>query len=248
MALPLAQRLNNPDVYASAPGRVEFIGNHTDYNGGWVLGATIDRRVAVGLSRREDDGVTLESDGGVPSVRVSLGEVEAQTEKRTWANYVLGVLSVLREEGLDVGTGFDLQVRSTLPVGAGLSSSAALELAAAFALNEAYGGGFDRKALALAGQRAENEFVGVPCGFLDQAVVAFGNEDRLVCLNARTEEVPPFRPGRASGFSRPTSLTRWLRPTTRIATTNRGPPTTASMVCSVEGSPSRTSRPRSLHR
>ena len=189
MALPLAQRLNNPDVYASAPGRVEFIGNHTDYNGGWVLGATIDRRVAVGLSRREDDGVTLESDGGVPSVRVSLGEVEAQTEKRTWANYVLGVLSVLREEGLDVGTGFDLQVRSTLPVGAGLSSSAALELAAAFALNEAYGGGFDRKALALAGQRAENEFVGVPCGFLDQAVVAFGNEDRLVCLNARTEEV-----------------------------------------------------------
>lgn len=185
----LFARFDSPDVYASAPGRVEFIGNHTDYNGGWVLGATIDRRVAVGLSRRGDDWITLESDGEVAPVRVERDAIEAQSGDGAWANYVLGVLSVLQTEGLTVDTGVDIQVRSTLPVGAGLSSSAALEMAAAFALNDAFDGGFGRKELARMGRRAENNFVGVPCGLLDQAVVAFGDEHRLVRLDARTEEV-----------------------------------------------------------
>lgn len=189
MDLPLASRLDDPDVYASAPGRVEFIGNHTDYNGGEVLGATIDRRVAVGLSRRTDDCITLESDGDVPPVRVERDAVEPRSGEEAWANYVLGVLAVLRAEGLDDDTGFSLQVRSTLPVGAGLSSSAALEVATACALNEAFGGGFGRKALARLARRAENDFVGVPCGLLDQAVVAFGDERHLVRLDAQTEEI-----------------------------------------------------------
>lgn len=192
----LSEDLVDLDVYASAPGRVEFIGNHTDYNGGWVLGATIDRRTAVGLSVRGDRQITLESaEGGLP-VEVPLHSVEAQSGEEAWANYVLGVLAILRAEGLDVPSGFHLQVGSTLPVGAGLSSSAALELATAFALNEAFDGDFDRKTLARIGRRAENEFVGVPCGLLDQAVVAFGSEDRLVCLDARSEEVStvPFPP------------------------------------------------------
>lgn len=181
---------DNPQVLGSAPGRVEFIGNHTDYNGGWVLGATIDRRVDVGLTRRNDTQVVLESAADVPSVHVPLDEIEAHSDGRgDWANYVLGVLVVLQEEGLSIDTGMDVQVQSTLPVGAGLSSSAALELATAFALNTAFDGGFDRKTLARLSQRAENEFVGVPCGFLDQAVVAFGDEDQLVRLDARTEEI-----------------------------------------------------------
>lgn len=177
------------DAYASAPGRVEFIGNHTDYNGGWVLGATIDRRVGVWLSRRDDARLQLDSADDVPSVHVSLNEVDVQSGERAWANYVLGMLVVLRDEGLAVDTGFDLRVDSTLPVGAGLSSSAALELATAFVLTETFGGDFDRKTLARLAQRAENEFVGVPCGLLDQAVVAFGDRDRLVRVDARTEEI-----------------------------------------------------------
>lgn len=188
MELPLAHRLDNPDVYASAPGRVEFIGNHTDYNGGWVLGATIDRRVAVGLTRRDDDWITLESDDVAP-VRVQRDAIDAQTGNEAWANYILGVLSVLRTEGLDDDTGFALQVRSTLPVGAGLSSSAALEVATAYALNETFDGGFTRTAMAHLARRAENDFVGVPCGLLDQAVVAFGDEHHLVRLDAETEEI-----------------------------------------------------------
>ena len=184
-----APHIEGAAVCASAPGRVEFIGNHTDYNGGWVLGATLDRRVAVGLTRREDEWVALESAGDVPSVRVSLGAVRPQSGDQAWANYVLGVLATLRDEGLSVDTGFDLRVESTLPVGAGLSSSAALELATAFALTEAFDGPFDRKTLARLAQRAENEFVGVPCGLLDQAVVAFGAADRLVRVDARTEAI-----------------------------------------------------------
>ena len=181
--------LDGAEVCASAPGRVEFIGNHTDYNGGGVLGATLDRRVTVGLTRRDDRRIALESADDVPSVHASLDDGPVQSGEQAWANYVLGVLAVLREEGLRVERGFDLRVESTLPKGAGLSSSAALELATAFALTAAYDGDFDRKTLARLAQRAENEFVGVPCGLLDQAVVAFGTTDRMVHVDARTGEI-----------------------------------------------------------
>ena len=174
---------------ASAPGRVEFIGNHTDYNGGWVLGATIDRRVEVEVGRREDRRLHMASEDNVPTVVVGIDHIEKQSGDRAWANYVLGTIVALREEGVTVDSGVDLRVRSTLPVGAGLSSSAALEVATACALNEAFGGGLDRTALARLARRAENDFVGVPCGLLDQAVVAFGDERHLVRLDAQTEEI-----------------------------------------------------------
>jgi galactokinase len=154
-----------------------------------VLGGTIDRRVAVGLTFRDDNWITLDSDGDVPPVRVERDAIEARTGDEAWANYVLGVLAMLRAEGLDDDTGFALQMRSTLPVGAGLSSSAALEVATACALNEAFAGGFDCLAIAQLARRAENDFVGVPCGLLDQAVVAFGDDTHLVRLDAGTEEV-----------------------------------------------------------
>jgi len=154
-----------------------------------VLGATVDRRVAVGLTRRSDANIALESAADVPPVCATLEDVTPRGGEEAWANYVLGPLSVLRDAGLRVERGFDLRVESTLPVGAGLSSSAALEVATAFALTAAYEGAFDRKALARLAQRAENDFVGVPCGFLDPAVVAFGAADRLVRIDARTEGV-----------------------------------------------------------
>ncbi len=184
------------DVRASAPGRVEFIGNHTDYNGGWVMGATIDRRVEVALRRQSDRQVRLRSEADVPTVEVDLNRIERQSGTEGWANYVLGMINVLRSEGLELPVGFELRVGSTLPVGAGLSSSAALELASGVAMSEAYGGKFELGELARLAQRAENEFVGVPCGLLDQAVVALGGADRLVRLDARTEEIDsvPFPP------------------------------------------------------
>ena len=188
--------LDEPEVVASAPGRVEFIGNHTDYNGGWVLGATIDRRVEVEVERRTDRRLRMASGDDVPLVEVGLDQIQKQTGDRSWANYVLGTIVALQVKGLAVDTGLNLRVRSALPVGAGLSSSAALELATAFAVTELVGGDLNRRTLAQAGRRAENDFVGVPCGILDQAVVAFGADDRLVRVDARTGQVTgvPFPP------------------------------------------------------
>jgi galactokinase len=194
--------LDEPEVVASAPGRVEFIGNHTDYNGGWVLGATIDRRVEVEVERRTDRRLRMASADDVPLVEVGLDQIQKQTGDRSWANYVLGTIVALQVKGLAVDTGLNLRVRSALPVGAGLSSSAALELATAFAVTELVGGDLNRRTLAQAGRRAENDFVGVPCGILDQAVVAFGADDRLVRVDART--------GQVTGVPFPSDTRLWI--------------------------------------
>lgn len=184
------------DAGGSAPGRVEFIGNHVDYNGGWVLGATIDRRVEVTIKTRSDRRIRLESSSQPEKTEVNLDQLEHQEGNRSWANYILGVVAVLRDEGLSVDTGFDAHVESTLPVGAGLSSSAALELASAHAVMEAFGGAFSRSELVRFCHRAENKFVGVPCGVLDQAVVAFGDGESLVRVDSRSGEISsvPFPP------------------------------------------------------
>lgn len=179
-----------PDVVSEAPGRIEVIGNHLDYNGGLVLGAAVDRHVQVALRLHDSPRIRLHS-AGFEAVEVRLDAVAPQAGEAAWANYPLGVLHVLREVGLTVPTGFDLAMTSTLPAGAGLSSSAAVELATAVALAESYGGTFDRLTLARLGRRAENEFVGMPCGILDQGVVAFGQAGHLVLVDARHETFTP---------------------------------------------------------
>ena len=178
---------DSPAVMAAAPGRIEFIGNHTDYNGGRVIGAAIDRLVSVALQKRKDRRIRICSTTRNAMVILDLDQIARQEGKRTWANYPLGVLVMLQREGLQVDTGFDMAIASTIPVGAGLSSSAALELAVAYGLAEAYGGQFDRASMARIGRRAENEFVGVPCGILDQGVSAFAEKDHLVLIDCKIE-------------------------------------------------------------
>lgn len=177
-----------PEVVAAAPGRIEFIGNHTDYNGGLVLGAAIDRRVAVAFRKRADSRLRLRSSEAPTVVEVDLADRQPGTGAETWANYLRGVLWALREGGLAADRGGEFAVVGDLPAGAGLSSSAALELATAFALSEAWGGTKDPAYLAQIGRRAENEFVGVPCGILDQGVSAFGAADHLVKIDCRGPE------------------------------------------------------------
>jgi galactokinase len=120
-----------PDFLARAPGRIEFIGNHTDYNGGTVLGAAIDRGVWVALAKRPDGRRRFATTLGGPTLELPAGIAVRQTGPAAWSNYPLGVLAVMPEFGLRVPEGFDLAVASNLPSGAGLSSSAALELASA---------------------------------------------------------------------------------------------------------------------
>jgi galactokinase len=174
-----------PEILARAPGRIEFIGNHTDYNGGTVLGASIDRAVWVGLARRADGRRRLASDRHDEIVVPAAGPLKKLSGASAWANYPLGVLATLPEFGWSGPEGFDYLAMADLPAGAGLSSSAAIELASGLAFLEAAGERPSRETLALACRRAENHFVGVPCGILDQGVSSFGRKDHLVFIDCR---------------------------------------------------------------
>ncbi len=171
---------------AYAPGRVELLGNHTDYNEGVVLGAAIDRGVRVNGARREDDVIRIRSDD-FGELEIRLPELRPQIGNR-WANYALGVVSELRKLHVPI-SGFDLEITGDLPIGSGLSSSAALELSVALFLLKVFPRELARLEIAKACQRAEHHFVGVQSGLLDQVTSLFGRENCAVFFDARTEEI-----------------------------------------------------------
>jgi galactokinase len=178
-----------PSGLWSAPGRVNLIGEHTDYNEGFVLPFAINRRTIVALGLRED---------GVARVASSFADEVAEIELSTltpeqlsgWAAYPLGVAWALGEYGADLAAvpGFDIYIESDVPVGAGLSSSAAIESAVAIALNDVWQLGLDRQTLARAGQLAENKVVGAPTGIMDQSASLLGQKDAAVFLDCRSLE------------------------------------------------------------
>jgi galactokinase len=180
-----------PDGLWRAPGRVNLIGEHTDYNDGFVLPFAIDRASQVAVALREDRRVRITStfEGGDP-VETTLDEI-AERRFSGWSAYPFGVVWAFGEAGTDLGAvrGFDLAVDSDVPVGAGLSSSAAIEMATAVALNDLWAVGADRAALARIGRRAENVAVGAPTGIMDQAASVFGETDAAVFLDCRSLEV-----------------------------------------------------------
>jgi galactokinase len=178
-----------PTVIARAPGRIEFIGNHTDYNGGTVLGAAIDRGIWVAARPAAGGKAAFASGHTKDTIEVTLdGSLAKQTGDRAWVNYQLGVWSKLPDFGLKQPSGFQFADVSDLPPGAGLSSSAAIELATGLALTAISGETPDRVTLVKLGKKAENEFVGVPCGILDQGVSGFGRRDHLVFIDCRGPE------------------------------------------------------------
>ena len=175
-----------PAVIARAPGRVEFIGNHTDYNGGAVLGAAIDRYVWVAAAPNAQGRLRLFSVGGKSVLELPSDPGARITGSDSWANYPLGVWRSLKDFGLPQPPAFGLLVESDLPPGAGLSSSAALELATALALLKLAGkADLPADRLAALGRHAENQYVGVPCGILDQGTSAFGQAGHLVHIDCR---------------------------------------------------------------
>jgi galactokinase len=179
---------------AEAPGRVNLIGEHTDYNGGFVLPTAIPQKTRAEVARRSDRTVRAASaseDGG----RSSEYELGRESRRRAWIDYVQGVTAELARRGLPV-TGFDLWVRSTVPTGAGLSSSAALEVSVMRALRDLFGLALDDVSLALAGQRAENDLVGAPVGVMDQMASSLAGEGVALFLDTRSLEheripIPP---------------------------------------------------------
>jgi galactokinase len=170
-----------------APGRVELLGNHTDYNEGVVLAAAIDRGLTVTGHQRSDGVISLASELSNSRVKVPPGDrLPFSTE--LWANYPLGVIQQFELAGHRI-EGFDATVSGDVPAGAGLSSSAAFELATAGFLMAFFGIRLEPMAVAKLCQRAENEFVGVRSGLLDQATSVFGRADHVVHLDFRSEEI-----------------------------------------------------------
>ena len=180
-----------PDSLWSAPGRVNLIGEHTDYNQGFVLPFAIDRRTLVALGTRDDGMLRVAStfaDDAVEVALVQLANGEASHTLRGWAAYPLGVAWALGQFGADLGAlpGLDLVIDSSVPAGAGLSSSAAIECAVALALNDVWQLGLTTETLALVGQRAENDVVGAPTGIMDQSASLLGRRDAAVFLDCRS--------------------------------------------------------------
>ncbi|PXA02890.1 galactokinase [Coraliomargarita sinensis] len=176
-----------PTQMAFAPGRIEFIGNHTDYNGGLVMGAAVTEGITVAASKREDREIHLICERG-SLVVVALDQLEPIDGDASWSNYPVGVTKVLLDSGMSMDCGYNLAVVSNLPIGAGMSSSAAIELATAYALAALFGFDAGKADFARIGRKAENEFVGMPCGILDQGVSAFGQADHLVRIDCATED------------------------------------------------------------
>ena len=173
-----------PQGIWSAPGRVNLIGEHTDYNEGFVLPFAINRRTYAAVSLRNDGVARVASSFTDQVVEMPLANISKDSVSG-WAGYPLGVAWALIKAGASP-TGFDLFVGSDVPVGAGLSSSAAIECSVAMALNDLWDANLDRSALAKIGQRAENEIVGAPTGIMDQTASLFGVVDHVVFLDCRS--------------------------------------------------------------
>jgi galactokinase len=173
----------------SAPGRVNLIGEHTDYNDGFVLPFAINRRAVLGLGVRDDASIRVGSAFADEVAEITLAELTPEALSG-WAAYPLGVAWALGQFGADLAAvpGIDLYFESTVPVGAGLSSSAAIESSVAFALNEVWQLGLDRQTLAKVGQLAENRVVGAPTGIMDQSASLLGRRDSAVFLDCRSLE------------------------------------------------------------
>jgi galactokinase len=184
-----------PEGVWAAPGRGNLIGEFTDYNGGSVLPFALDRTTRAAASRRDDGAVVISSSTaaarGDGLVTASLDTLAPEVD-HGWADYVLGVVWAMRAAGHHVG-GVELHIDSDVPIGAGLSSSAALECAVALAVDGLYETGCSRQELATIAQRAENDYVGVPCGIMDQAASLRCEPGHVLLLDTaslQTRQVP----------------------------------------------------------
>jgi galactokinase len=179
-----------------APGRVNLIGEHTDYNDGFVMPVAIDRSITATMTRRGDRLVNARSDGTSP-MHFDLDRL-AGGPSGSWGDYLRGTAAILERRGYRLG-GADIALESTVPAGAGLSSSAALEVSVGFGLLDLSGAPIDLTELALACQQAEHEFVGTRCGIMDQFIACHGRAGHALMIDTRsldTELLPiPDRVG-----------------------------------------------------
>jgi galactokinase len=185
------QHFDQEPIMVRAAGRINLIGEHTDYNQGFVLPAAIDKAIYLAIIKRNDRQIVMHALDINENYTGSLDELHKS--KQHWPDYLLGVVQQVMQAGHVIG-GFECAFCGNVPLGAGLSSSAALECAIVYGLNELFSLGLGRKEMALMAQAAENYFVGVRCGIMDQFASMFGKKQQLIKLDCATldYEYMPF--------------------------------------------------------
>jgi galactokinase len=176
-----------PSWLAAAPGRVNVIGEHTDYNDGFVLPMAIERYTTIAAAPNQTNVIRLRSSLGAGESLIDLMQPLRPGASGYWGNYPLGVVAGFLARGIKLA-GFDAMIHTTVPLGGGLSSSAALEVATATLLESVTGQKLDPVEKALLCQRAEHEYAGMPCGIMDQFISALGRKDHLLLLDCRSHE------------------------------------------------------------
>lgn len=178
------QRFSTEPFLYFSPGRINIIGEHIDYNDGFVMPAAIDKGVYYAVAPNNSNTLNFFSVDFNESLSIDIADIKARTN---WENYVLSVVNQFIKAGKTIG-GFDCVLGGDIPRGSGMSSSAAVEGGMAFALNEIFECGFDRKELALLNQRAEHDYPNVKCGIMDQFANMNGKKDSVILLDCRSIE------------------------------------------------------------
>ncbi|MFB9057426.1 galactokinase [Mariniflexile ostreae] len=174
-----------------SPGRINIIGEHTDYNEGFVFPAAIDRGIVAAIQKSDAAVSTAFAADKDSGIEFSLDNVKPLASGH-WGNYILGVVSEIQKKGIEIGN-FDIVFGGDIPGGAGLSSSAALENSVAVGLNETFGLKLSKKDMIYISQKAEHNFAGVHCGIMDQYASMFGVKDHALLLDCRTIQATPFK-------------------------------------------------------
>ena len=186
-AYEAAYQKSATDIFFS-PGRVNLIGEHTDYNGGFVFPCALSFGTYILLSKNDEQKINFRSLNMEAIYSLELTQLSEPLPNKAWANYPLGVFAQFIKRGISITQGYDILFWGNVPAGAGLSSSAAMEVVTAYALNELLGTGYELIELAKIGRAAEHEFAGVMCGIMDQFASAHGKADHAIYLNCDTLE------------------------------------------------------------
>ena len=190
IAQKYSELFDGAPIIVRSPGRINVIGEHTDYNDGFVLPAAIDKAAYIAISLREDDEIHLVAADLNETFSISIKDLKPVGDT-SWPNFILGAAAQFPKRGLSL-KGFNAVLMSDVPIGAGLSSSAAIECATTFALNELLQTNLDRITMVKMAQKAEHEYAGVMCGIMDQFTSMMGKEDHVIKLDCRTLEYEYF--------------------------------------------------------